>query len=206
MTEPAHQKGFEAALRCNNCRALLPTEVVNARAQQCPSCRTSVRVQAYPALLRRDLGPAPIKRVADANDSACYYHDNRRAERECTSCGRFVCALCDIELGEDTLCPSCLERHMKDKSLARLDFGRTRWDRVNTSLAAFGLLSFSCIPIVFITAPAAIGIAIKHRATPLSIFPRSRAGLWLGAGAAALELVAYVGFIGLMLFGAIRDF
>ncbi len=45
----------------------------------------------------------------------CFYHPDRKAEKSCSQCGRFVCDECSVELEEGVWCKSCVERGLKGK-------------------------------------------------------------------------------------------
>jgi len=58
-------------------------------------------------------GPCP----ADGT-SVCANHARNAATTNCVRCGLFICALCDMNVGTGSYCPSCFDRMRQEGSLA----------------------------------------------------------------------------------------
>jgi hypothetical protein len=131
---------------------------------------------AFPALYR---GIAPTARssgeIAMEGDSTCFYHPQKKAAIPCDGCGRFLCALCDIDFNGQHLCSTCLENGTRKKSIQNLEKSR----KLNGRHAfVLGLLP------LFITGPVVVYMAIRYWNAPGSmVSPRrwyTRAALVLG--------------------------
>ena len=68
-------------------------------------------------------------------EAACFYHPGKRATVPCGVCGRFLCALCDLELNGRHVCPACLETSRRKGDLRNLDTRRMLYDSAALSLA-----------------------------------------------------------------------
>lgn len=123
-------------------------------------------------------------------EASCFYHPSKAAAVVCDACGRFLCALCDLELGGRHYCPPCLEarRHLPVQS--RLESRRILYDNVALALALLPVLTCFFLPV---TSPVAIAVAIWGWRKPSSLLPRTKfrfvlailiALLGLGLGAA----------------------
>src|SRR5688572_25118384 len=99
---------MNAAPSCSKCATPLPLEYLNAPdLQPCTSCGAEVRAEIYPAFFRETaVGSAGEVLVVDS-EASCFYHLQKRASVVCGSCGRFLCALCDVELEGKHFCPDC---------------------------------------------------------------------------------------------------
>ena len=96
-------------LACPKCAAPLPAE--NLRGEglvSCGACRTRVAVATFPAILAAPTEDAFGALILDETESACFYHATRQAIESCGRCGRFLCTMCTVPVGEQTLCPQCL--------------------------------------------------------------------------------------------------
>ena len=171
---------------CTKCGTVLDESALNSDSQ-CPVCRSQLRVAAFPALTRENTPGASPQLVVAGGEAACFYHPDKRAVVPCDSCGRFLCALCDIELDTKHYCPGCLETTGPSKAVAPLESRRIRYDHVVWSLLILP------IPFCMISAPVTATVALilviwKWRAPP-SLLVNTRIRLALGGAVAVAELV-----------------
>ena len=180
------------AVSCTRCGADLPWQSLNAgRALPCPNCGSSVTVRAFPALLR-GLGEGVAGAdLLVADESSCFFHPSKMATVTCASCGRFLCSLCDLELGERHLCPACLETGQNQGRFAKLARRRVMHDSIALWLALLPILMMW--PLTFVTAPAALFLAVRHRNEfrdhPLG---RTRLRTWAAGAVAVIVIGAWV--------------
>jgi hypothetical protein len=109
-----------------------------------------------------------------------------------------VCALCDLQLGTEHVCPTCLERGRNDSGR---EAGTAEWryrDVLYDSIAlTVGWVWILFWPVIVAALPAVIFLHVKYRKAPhLYLIPRSGWRFW----------VAYVGFAWLPLLIAIAFF
>ncbi len=160
----------ETVLTCGVCDAPIPFEAVNGAAPVlCRQCGAHVEAVAYPALFRELTAGTSGERVLFDDESSCFYHPKKRAVVPCDLCGRFLCALCDVELNDQHLCPSCIDAGKSKGKMEHLENKRTRYDRVALALALLPIVFF--IPMIYFvifTAPAALFVTVRHWRTPLS--------------------------------------
>jgi hypothetical protein len=158
-------------IACPKCRAVLGAEFFNQPAwQDCPSCATKLRVAVFPALFREEK-ITPAERLLVEGEASCFYHPEKKAAVVCEACGRFLCALCDVDFNGQHICPACLEAGRKKGKIAKLQNARTRHDRIAIALALLPLLLFY---FTIFTAPAALFYALWHWKSPGSIVPNRR--------------------------------
>lgn len=156
---------------CVGCKRDLPPDFEDAADfLGCPACLNHLRVFAFPAL-RRSNAPAVAAPTIAAGEASCFYHPAKQAVVTCESCGRFLCGLCDIEIGDAHRCPSCLEAGKEKRQLATVETSRTLYDGLALVLAIVPLIFW---PLTILTAPAALFIVIRYWRRPLSILPRTR--------------------------------
>ena len=152
---------------CTKCRTSLPAALFNRpRLAPCPICRAQIMVTAFPALLS---GPALGKSgeiLLNENEASCFYHPGKKAVVPCDQCGRFLCALCDVQMGAQHLCPGCIDP----------GDGRTKFTNLDTRRALYDSL--------------ALYLAIRYWSVPTSLFRKTRA-VWVFAVAIALVQIAF---------------
>lgn len=171
---------------CVKCQATLLGEGFNSGSlQPCPACRTPIRVDVFPALFKAMERGSGAETLLTADEASCYYHPQKRAAVSCESCGRFLCALCDVELNGQHLCPNCLDAGRKKGKLKNLENERTLYDNIALSLAVLPLLIW---PFTLITAPAAIFVALRFWNAPSSLVPRTKTRFILAILFALAEL------------------
>ncbi|RPI29507.1 MAG: hypothetical protein EHM61_01325 [Acidobacteria bacterium] len=161
-----------ASLYCTRCLSLLSFPA-DAHYQEavCPSCAANLEFWLLPALFRPQT--AEIRtRPAAPGEAGCFNHPGRQATIECEGCGRFLCALCDMEARGRHLCPLCFDKKRVEGNLSQLPDRITRYDRIALAVTLLPML-FCCGPSL-VTVPVALFIVIKYWTAPGSERPSVR--------------------------------
>lgn len=181
------------AISCGSCSWPVPAEAWNrSEGVRCLGCGERVRVAAFPAVARANVGAVP-EAIATEAEASCFYHAESRAVVPCDECGRFLCSLCEIEIDGRKLCPTCFENRLSSNRLEAAETRRTMHDSIALAVATWPMLLFFWPSII--GAPAALYIVIRRWRAPLSILPRTRIRFVL----AALFALGEIGFIGFMI-------
>ncbi len=122
------------------------------------------------------------------DQAGCFYHPQKKAVVLCAYCGRFLCALCDVEWGGEHLCPACLETGKKKGRIISLERRRVLYDAAALKLAVYPVLMFW---FTLLTAPIALYIAIRHWNSPTSILGRTHVRSVLAILLSSLEILAW---------------
>ena len=122
-------------------------------------------------------------------EASCFYHPTKKAVLPCESCGRFLCAICDVELNGQHLCPGCLASGKKKGKLKQLENRRTLYDSLALAVAVYPML---LVWPSLVGAPIAIYIAIRHWKAPTSVIPRTR---WRAVLAIIIALLQIGGWV-----------
>ncbi len=179
---------------CPNCPALLPPETLT-RETPCSSCHKAITVVPYAALFRPRPSSTPPTALLSADEASCFFHQGASAVVPCASCGRFLCALCDWEMGGQHYCPTCLENETPSSQKDRLTSQHIRWDRLALHLS---LLSFILWFFSLFIAPYTLFLSIRNWKAGCSLVDRSRPRLFF---AGLLSLLIILGWITLIIFG-----
>ena len=100
--------------------------------------------------------------LVDAEEASCFFHTEKLAAVACDSCGRFLCALCDLEMSGRHICPQCFSAGRKKGSLRDLDHYRTSWAGIALLLAVVPLAFFSFVlPFTAVAALVVVFIGIR---------------------------------------------
>ena len=127
-------------LACPRCSTpLSPSDLGSGDFEDCHGCHTPTRTEVFPALLRPARRGALPEAIVTEGEAGCFFHPDRRVAGHCAGCGRFVCALCDVELNGRHLCPRCVESGQRAGTLAELEGRRILYDGVALILAAVPL-------------------------------------------------------------------
>jgi hypothetical protein len=145
-------------------------------------------VEIYPAFF----SPPAVGRlsvVSGVDEASCFYHADNRAVVACDACGRFLCSVCDVDLDDLHLCPTCLRQGRRKGSIAALENERMLYDGIALRLAIY--------PIFFVwptllTAPAVIWVVLWYWRTPGSLVRSMR---WCGIVAILLALLQIAGWL-----------
>lgn len=172
---------------CGACSARIPATDWNQEFPlPCPLCAREVVVTVFPVALRPPHAALP-EPVLTGQEAGCYNHAANRAVAACDTCGRFLCALCDLDTGDGHLCPACFERR-ESPAL----HGRVNYDSVALALVTWPML-LCWLPVI--TTPAALFFAFRFWSAPSPVFPRGRWRLWLTVFIAVLQVAIVVGLI-----------
>jgi hypothetical protein len=151
----------------------------------CPGCNSDLEIHVFPALLALPTAVAAADLAIAEGEASCYNHPAKRAVVACEQCGRFLCALCQVDLDGRVWCPSCLENGVANRKLSAMENHRTLYDSIALATAAIPAVMIS--PAV-ISAPVAIFVALRYWKRPSSIIPRNKWRFVLAIVLALLEL------------------
>lgn len=170
---------------CPACGTRLPDgrEAVAALAG-CPQCGREIAVAVFPAFGRGPLVGARPESTTSDEEAACFFHPAKRAVVPCDRCGRFLCALCDLPIAGQHLCPECVQATHKKEGFAGVGRPRIRWDSVVWYLALLPVIL--CYFVVPVTALAAFGLGFWGLRAPPSRVANSRARIIAGMAVALL--------------------
>jgi hypothetical protein len=182
---------------CTNCSTALPPDLIDGAFHMCPGCLNWVRVHIFPALTR-ELTVHPTESPLIEGQSSCFYHPHKTAVVPCESCGRFLCSLCDVEIGGVHRCPRCLESGRRKQQLQTLQTEHTRYDRIALGLTTIGLLFW---PITLISAPAALYMVIRYWNRRSTVLPGGSAGYIVAGALAVAEIGGWAFLFYLMIHG-----
>ena len=161
-----------ASLYCTKCQQELPLFIFRQdEFRPCPSCGTMIYGVVFPAFSKESSPSRGGESLLVDTDASCFYHSQKKAEVACEYCGRFLCALCDVEMEGKRLCPPCIESGKQKGRIKTLENRRTLYDSVALSLAVLPMLIFY---FTLITAPITIYMAIRYWNAPTSILHRGK--------------------------------
>ena len=182
------------AVSCPVCTRALPPDTWNLDYETyCPACRTPVSALVFPALLRGHNGSAAGLAV-EGSEATCFYHARKKAVVPCDRCGRFLCALCQVELSGENWCPSCIALHRKQGKLAGLDNRRMLYDNMALLLAVAPVATVAFWVLTVLTAPATLFVVIRYWRAPSSLVPRTKVRFVIAGVVALLQLAGW-GFL-----------
>jgi hypothetical protein len=177
-------------ISCIRCKAPLSVQAFNTFALiPCPACEKPIRADVYPALFRNPPSGHAGDPLQTEREAGCFYHSGKKAVVSCSACGRFLCALCDVELNNRHLCPACLEKGKARGRIKNLETHRVCYDKVTFFVA---LISMLFIWPTIVAAPVVIFMVIRYWRAPGSIIPRSKIRFILAFGIACLQIAGWI--------------
>lgn len=183
-------------ISCEKCDARINSLQINTREfSTCLNCGARIRTDVFPAAVRALDPVAKQEALSVEDDAGCFFHPRKKAVVHCDACGRFLCALCDIEMNGGHICFSCMESGKKSKSIETLENQRFLWDGLAIRLSIFPMIFFM---ITCITAPATIFLVFRYWKADSSITPRKKK--WRFVIALIISLLQIAGWIMLIFF------
>jgi len=191
----------ELGPQCPRCNASLTADWVRSGPIVCPFCNGAFEATAFDPP-RRTQAVVEVIAAGPEGANACANHARNAAVTSCQRCGLLICALCDMNVGEGSYCPSCFERMRTDGSLRAAAKRYRDYGMMARSAAIIGILgSFLILGIPL--GALAIYYAIKElkrrreAGTPVT-------GMVVLIILGALEILGGVVTIGLMVFGLMQ--
>ena len=177
-------------LVCSSCEGRLPPSALNqGEVAPCPACGHRRLAYVFPAYFTAEVtGQRAPTRLGD--QASCFFHPDKLAQTACDGCGRFLCSVCDISVGADHLCTTCIQNQAMPGGRSKLVTERVRHDQITLALAAVIPLVMS--PLVPLTAPYAIYRGIRYFRSPGSLVNHSKWPTILALFIAVLEVVGMV--------------
>ncbi|SHJ23745.1 hypothetical protein SAMN02745216_01273 [Desulfatibacillum alkenivorans DSM 16219] len=128
-------------VNCPSCQAQLKPAAFNTGGfEPCPLCEKKFRVEVFPALTAPKEEIQRSEALVD-DQAGCFFHPGKKATTVCDSCGRFICALCDLDINGAHMCPQCLETGKEKGSIESLDLKRMRWDKLALLIAVVSYIT-----------------------------------------------------------------
>ncbi len=176
---------LETETACPRCGGPVGGEAEYAASPRlCPHCRASFISAVFPAAFTGEFQAGYGQPVREEPEAACFHHGGQRAETACAACGRFLCALCAMDVRGTHFCSSCLEHGIRTGAFPEFQASCIRYDLLALGVAcipfmlvlplllfvlpwateiALGFsLAFLIFP-AFVTAPAAAYLALRFR-------------------------------------------
>jgi len=201
MALQARGLGSLDAIPCARCSWPVPKEFWNREeGVPCRGCSQTVRLFVFPAINDAASGLAP-EPLHGETEASCFYHPQSRAARVCDECGRFLCALCELEVEGRHICPRCFESGVSAHKIQTAEPRRTMYDTIALALST---VPFLAIWPAVISAPWSIFLVVTRWNAPSSVVPRTKIRFILAALFAVAELAFLVFMIVLMVQGLRR--
>jgi hypothetical protein len=188
--DPTLSPGGAGVVSCPNCSGEVALD--ETESQTCPYCDKQLQIRVWP-IVRQNTTAA----TALSDQATCFFHPDKVFQACCQRCGRFVCALCDLQLGAEHVCPACFER-----GRAGSEAGKAEWryrDVLYDSIAlTLGWGWILVWPVFVVAFPAVIFLHVKYRKAPRSyLIPRSGWRFWAAyAGMVWAPLFFALAFVG----------
>ena len=161
--------------------------------QNCLYCDKKMQIGVWP-IVRQNNNAA----TALSDHATCFFHPDNAFQACCQRCGRFLCALCDLQLGAEHVCPTCLERGRTDSGA---EAGKSEWryrDVLYDSIAlTVGWAWILFWPVIVAAIPTVIVLHVKYWKAPrYYLIPRSGWRFWAAyAGLVWLPLLISASFL-----------
>lgn len=177
-------------LSCTKCNTPLPGQVINTYSMvACPSCQGLIRADVFPALYRKLPTGSSGERLLMDKEAGCFYHPRKKAVVPCSACGRFVCALCDVAINDQHLCPNCFEKGKTKQKIKSLENRRTCYDSIALFVATASIFIYW---FAIFTAPLVMYLTIRHWNSPSSVIPRTKIRFVLAFIIAGLQIAGWL--------------
>ena len=182
--------------QCPRCGVALTADWIRTDAITCPYCSRGFEATAFTPPQRTQAVTAEVVTVGPDGANACANHTRNAATASCQRCGLFICALCDMNVGTGSYCPSCFERVRTEGTLQAAARRYRDYAMMARTSSIVGLLfSFMFLGLPF--GAVAVFYAIKARKQRREE-GRSLTGVTFVLILGILEILAGIAAIGFM--------
>jgi uncharacterized paraquat-inducible protein A len=185
---------------CPACGAPFDANELRAGAVQCPHCRRFFEATPFQPREQRHAVVQVVTETPDGVAAACANHARNAAVTSCSRCGLFICALCEMNAGDATYCPSCFDRVRSEGTATGVGARYRDFASMALSAAVFG------VPCIFFGFPGALAVYWAYKGMQqrrMEGLPRW--GMVVTMIVGILEVAASVGMIGLMIVGMVTE-
>lgn len=180
-------------IACPNCRTILPDQFANSgEFHKCTNCLSVLKSELFNAFYRPVSQGQTGELVQEQGQAECFYHPGKKAVVPCSSCGRLLCALCEIPFDGRSLCTNCLQSGRDKQQIHSLEKSRFLYDSLALHLAFWPIAFVVFYYFTIITAPAVIYVVLRYWNAPTSILPRSKFRFILALLLAGGQLAGWV--------------
>jgi len=102
---------------CPRCHARLTSDWIQTGMVICPDCNKPFEAMAFQPRQRSIEVVTVAAALTPEGANACANHERNAAVTNCSRCGLFICALCNMDIGTGPYCPSCFDRLRNEESL-----------------------------------------------------------------------------------------
>jgi hypothetical protein len=163
-----------AHLTCPHCSGPLPVDLFLAgRSCRCPACHSQVEAYVFPEFHRAASVRCQIH-LAQEHEAVCYFHSRYRAKNHCANCGRFLCEICAINVGNRELCAECLAQLRKQKNETGLIHYAALFDNVSLFLVTAPVITIFFWFLTIFSAPVSLFLSFYYWSRQWNLLPRSR--------------------------------
>ena len=187
----------ETILWCSACDARSPLPAApGAGTVACPVCRHPSQVWLFPALYRETRGSAG-QRLLEEGQSSCMNHPQKQAVAVCDGCGKFLCALCDVDWNGEHVCTACIQHRKLSDHEGAYQSTYTHYDSVALGIVLLSVLMMSFFGLGGLIAPVTLYVAWRYWRVPWRPVPHRK---WRMALAVILANLIFVGWLGFVVY------
>ncbi|MBN1984138.1 MAG: hypothetical protein JW795_21590 [Chitinivibrionales bacterium] len=155
---------------------------------------------AFPALAMNCASIAAVQAPPANHEASCFFHEEKLAIHHCDRCGRFICELCEIEIENQHLCPTCTAAGRKKGTIDELQSSAFLYDQLAYFLIVFPLFFLVTIYVTFITAPMGLYVIFRYKNRQKTPIPRRKIRFTIVLIIGILEIVGWIAAVGLIIY------
>ena len=185
--------------QCPHCTRPLAPEELRSGIVTCAFCKRPFEATLLEARERSHDVVAVAAETPEGVATACANHPGNAAATSCQRCGLFICALCDMNVGDGSFCPSCFDRMRAEGGLRGVARRQMDYAMLARIAAILGLMP------CFWGVPAPLGVwwASKGIAQRRNEGVSAR-GMIFVLIVCILEVLAYLLLVGFMIWAMVN--
>lgn len=182
-------------LACPSCKTdISVSKETDGKMIECTECNSNIEVFLFPELFARTEAVRANNVSEIDQEACCFFHENKVATSHCTQCGRFICKLCELDIGDECLCPSCASGDNKTKKVS-LKNRSVLYDKIALYLTLYPVLLIITFYFTIFTAPLGIIVAIRYWNRQETILPRGKWRFIVALIIGVIEVLVWIGIL-----------
>lgn len=187
--------------QCPRCGDTLTADWIRSGVITCPVCGRAFEATAFDPPKRKEIAATEVIAMGPDGANACANHARNAASASCQRCGLLICALCDMNIGTGSYCPTCFERVRMEGTLQAAKRYRDSATIARSAALAGVLVSFFFLGIPLGAIAMYFGIKARKQRREEG---RSLVGVTITTIVGALEIVAGIAWIGFLLYALVN--
>ncbi|PCJ63048.1 MAG: hypothetical protein COA79_02740 [Planctomycetota bacterium] len=147
-------------IKCISCKSRISlTDIIDSTLVNCRRCGSKLEINYFPSLFTSLNKGEKAAAILSDEEASCFNHPEKKASALCSSCGIYICNLCELNIHDKHFCPNCFNNNTTEKEINPFIKNPVLYSNVAISIVIIGFLTGVGF---FATGPYVVYYGYKH--------------------------------------------